>query len=753
MNKQLKTFLSLILILLTSHALAESRKSPVDYVNTDIGGVSILLTATRPVVQLPHDYPQVAPVLNPGLTDTYLATKIYGFPAGGVTLMPTTGPVRTDPASLASAFDRDFESRTPYSYESLLEDYNIEVSYTVGHFALYYRFDFPSSGDHQINIMMENKGSMRTVSSTVVEGSTTIQGVPYYFHLEFSKPYTGETSWQFAGRPEEHRQLEGEHFGLSLGFAGAKRELVQVKVGLSFISIEQAEKNLQQAVHGWDFERRKQETKMAWDKLLGKIELQGGTEKQKTIFYSSLYRAGQNMMNITEDGKYYSGYDQKVHESQGREFYTNDQLWDTYRCEHPLQLLLDPKQQEDMIQSYIRMSEQWGWLPLFPKLWGESAAMIGQHANAMIADAYFKGYRNFDISKAYAVMKKEAMEATMLPWRNGEMTDLDTIYLDKGFFPALKEGEKETNTKVHPWERRQAVAVTLETAYDDWCLAKMAKALGHTSDYEYFQKRAHNYGNVFDPSIGFMAPRSADGAWVKGFDPILPSGPGGRDYFAECNSWVYTFSVQHDVAGLINLFGGREAFLKKLDSLFEVQYGGLWKYSFLAKFPDMTGLIGNYAQGNEPSFHIPYLYDFAGEPWKTQKIVRELMDVWYGDTPLGIPGDDDQGAMGAWYAFSAMGFYPFCPGEPYYLIGSPLFEKTSIHLANGKTFTIKAADVSKRNKYIQSATLDGKPLLKPWFTQRDIDNGGRLEFRMGPRPNKHWGSARGDAPSSMSKEH
>ncbi len=750
MRNLLQLFLAVTTIFLSSIAQAQSDKDPVDYVRPDIGGVSILLSTTRPVVQLPHDYPQVTPVLNPGVNDSYVATKIYGFPAGGVTIMPDTGEVKTDPNLIASSFDRDFETRTPYYYEGLLEDYNITASYTVGHFAILYRFEFPRSADRHLNIMMADSGSMQIVSPSAVEGETTIHGVPYFFHLEFSKPFSGEKSWSFGGMTNRQSRVEGERIGFSFGFEDTTEGMVQVKVGLSFISIEQAVKNLNEAIHGWDFRQREEETKTAWNNLLGKIELKGGTEKQKTIFYSSLYRAEQNMMDITEDGRYYSGYDHKVHDSRGRDFYTHDQLWDTFRCEHPLQLLLDPKQQEDMVQSYIRMYEQWGWLPMFPRVWGEFAAMIGQHANALIADTYFKGYRNFDVEKAYEAMKKEAMEATMLPWRNGEMTDLGKIYLEKGFFPALKEGEKETNPEVAPFERRQAVSVTLETAYDDWCLARMAKVLGHDSDYVYFLKRAHNYENVFDKSIGFMAPRSADGEWVKGFDPILPSGPGGRDYFAECNSWIYTFSVQHDVAGLVDLFGGRKAFLNRLDSLFEVQYGGLWKYSFLAKFPDMTGLIGNYAQGNEPSFHIPYLYDFVGEPWKTQKLVREIMEVWYGDTPLGIPGDDDQGAMGSWYVFSAMGFYPFCPGEPYYVIGSPLFRETAIHFSNGRTFTIKANDVSVRDKYIQSATLNGKPLAKPWFTQQDIENGGVLELQMGPRADRSWGSAPGDAPPSMS---
>lgn len=740
-----------VLFLLSSTVLADSPKEPVDYVRPDIGGVSILLSTTRPIVALPHGYPQVTPDLNPGVNDSYVATKIYGFPAGGVSLMPDTGSVKTDPGKIASSFDRDFETRTPYYYKGLLGDYNIWASYTVGHFAIFYRFGFPSAANRHINIMMDSSGWMKIASPTVVTGSVTMRGVPYYFYLLFSRPFDGEASWQYDGTPGREKQLEGKKIGLTLSFAGPKRELVQVKVGLSFISLDQAKRNMGQAIHGWNFKLRRDQTKSAWNNLLGKIRVEGGTEKQKIVFYSSLYRAEQNMYDITEDGRYYSGFDHKVHDSDGRDFYTHDQLWDTFRCEHPLQLLLDPKQQEDMIQSLVRMYEQWGWLPSFPMVWGEFAAMIGDHADELIADTYFKGYRNFDVEKAYEAMKKEALHATMLPWRRGPMTDLGKIYLEKGFFPALKEGEKETDPEVHLFERRQSVSVTLEASYDDWCIAGMAKALGHTADFQRFTKMAHNYKNVFDKSIGFMAPKSADGKWVKGFNPILPSGPGGRDYYAECNAWVWTFNVPQDVQGLINLYGGRKPFLSKLDSLFEVQYGGISKWQFLAKFPDMTGLIGDYAQGNEPSFDIAYMYDFAGEPWKTQKMIREIMEVWYNDTPLGIPGDDDMGAMGAWYVFSAMGFYPFCPGEPYYVIGSPIFRRTTIHLSNGKAFTIIANGASVRNKYIQSATLNGKPLHKPWFTQGDIANGGILGLQMGPRPNRKWGAAPDDAPPSMSK--
>jgi predicted alpha-1,2-mannosidase len=291
--------------------------------------------------------------------------------------------------------------------------------------------------------------------------------------------------------------------------------------------------------------------------------------------------------------------------------------------------------------------------------------------------------------------------------------------------------------------------VTLESSYDDWSVAELAKALGKQEDSVYFEKLAHNYANLFDPAIGLMAPKSADGSWVAEFDPKRGGGQGGRDYFTEVDSWLYTFNVQQDVAGLIRLMGGRDHFNAKLDRLFVEQYGTS-KFDFLGQFPDATGLVGLYAQGNEPSFHIPYLYDFSGQPWKTQKRVRQLMDVWYGDGPLGIPGDDDGGETSSWYVFSAIGFYPVCPGSPVYEIGSPIFEKSVIRMDNSKEFTVIAHHVSAQSKYIQSAQLNGKPLQKAWFRHADIANGGTLVLEMGNKPNTQWGSSPDDAPPSMS---
>ncbi|SHF22302.1 alpha-1,2-mannosidase, putative [Caldanaerobius fijiensis DSM 17918] len=716
-------------------------KDPVDYVKPYIGSIGHLLTATSPTVMLPHSMVQVSPVFTPGITDVYLADKIYGFPVGACTIMPTVNCDEIQPSKCASSFDHDFETATPYYYSVLLEDYDITVEYTVTYHAIYYRFTFPASANSNILISALDAGELEVTDFRVVKGYCILNGMKRYIYMEFSRPFEGYSVYK-EGRQEIVQQkafkLEAEKTGFAAKYETSDKDCIEVKVGLSYIDVDQAHRNLVTEIPDWDFESIKSQARDIWNNALKAIEVKGGTEKQRTIFYTALYRAMSRMVNVTEYGRYYSNYDKKVHDCEGHDFYVNDGIWDTYRCMHPLQLLIDSRRQMDMIRSYLHIYENTGWLPTFPHLERDLDVMIGNHAAAFILDAYMKGYRDFDVEKAYEAMKKNAMECTKLPWRKGPLTELDKVYLEKGFFPALDKGEEETVKEVHPFERRQAVSVTLEWSYDDWCVAQMAKALNKEEDYRYFAKRAQNYKNLYNERIGFMAPKNAHGEWVKDFDPKLGGGLGGRDYTTECNSWIYTFHVQHDIDGLIDLMGGKEKFAERLDALFTEQYDGP-KYRFLGQFPDSTGLIGQYAQGNEPSFHIPYLYNYAGQPWKTQRIVRKIMDIWYGDGPLGICGDEDGGAMSSWFVFSAMGFYPVCPGKPVYDIGSPIFEEIKIHIDNDKVFTIKAINVSSKNKYIQSAELNGKPLNEPWIKHEDIVNGGTLVFHMGPRPNKSWG--------------
>ena len=752
-------FLSFAMLFAALRVAGQDTKEPVDYVSPNIGGIGQLLTATIPYVQYPHGMARLAPITTPGITDRYLADKIYGFPVGPAMLMASTGAGGENAKDYASDFDHDFETTTPYYYAADLQTWNIKAELTVAKQAGYYRFTFPSGQHSHFVLSLKNNAEIAVVGEKAVEGSEVVLGpvgkisegaeeTREYFYAEFSMPFSSYTTWS-GGESGSVKKRSGNHLGFVSDFPTKQDEQIEVRIGISYISTEQARRNLDRDIPAWNFAETERRAKEEWNRALGSIGVDGGTEKQRTIFYTALYRSLGRMTDITEDGKYFSGYDHKVHNSEGHDFYIDDGMWDTFRSLHPLQMLLDADQQQDMIRSYLRMYEQSGWLPSFPSVAGDQSVMIGHHAASLIADAYAKGYRDFDLPLAYEAMRKSATEATMLPWRRGPLTSLDKVYFEKGFFPALEKGETETVPEVTP-ELRQAVSVTLENAYDDWCVAQLAKALGKEADASYFIKLAHNYQNVFNPDIGFMAPKDANGQWVADFDPKLGGGQGGRDYFTEVDSWIYTFSVQHDVAGLIHWIGGRTAFNQKLDRLFVEQYGTS-KFKFLSQFPDATGLVGLYAQGNEPSFHIPYLYDFSGQPWKTQQRVRQLMDVWYGDDPQGIPGDDDGGATSSWYVLSAIGFYPVCPGSPIYEIGSPIFAKTVLRLGNGKNFTIIAHQVSGRNKYIQSAKLNGKLLNKSWFEHREIANGGTLELEMSDKPNLQWGSAPEDAPPSMSQ--
>ena len=741
-------------------AAAQAAKQPVDYVNPNIGGIGQLLTATVPWVQYPYGMARVAPVTTPGIADRYLADKIYGFPAGPALLMASVGAEGAEPASYASHFDHDFETSTPYYYEADLQTWKIRAEATTTQEAACYRFTWPAADHGHLVLILHRNAELTVAGPTAVEGSEQVGGdvapladphseAREYFYLEFSSPQNSWETWQHGALGRE-AHVHGDDIGFVTDTATTAGETIEVRVGLSYISTDQARRNLAREIPRWNFDAVREQARSVWNKSLGAVAAVGGTERQRTIFYTALYRSLGRMTDITEDGRYFSAYDHQVHSSEGHDFYVDDGLWDTFRSLHPLQTLLDAHRQEDMARSYIRMYQQSGWMPSFPSVAGEQAVMIGHHAAEFILDLYEKGYRDFDVEQAYEGIRKNATEATLLPWSRAALTPLDKVYFDKGFFPALASGEMETVPEV-TGERRQAVSVTIENAYDDWCVAQFARALGKANDAAYFAHLAHNYQNLFNPAIDFMAPKSADGEWVQPFDPKLGGGQGGRDYYTEMDAWTYTFGVQYDVAGLIHLFGNRDAFNQRLDQLFVEQYGTS-KFHFLDQFPDSTGLVGLYAQGNEPSFHIPYLYDFSGQPWKTQQRVRQLMDIWYGDGPLGIPGDDDGGETSSWYVFSAIGFYPVCAGSPVYEIGSPIFAKTTIRMGNGKEFTIIADHVSAQNKYIQSASLNGQPLDKPWFRHADIAGGGTLTLEMGPAPNPQWGTAPQDAPPSMSTE-
>ena len=702
-----------------------SAQESLSFVDPNIGGVGLILEPTRPTVQLPNQMIRSYP----GRKD-YLDDQITTFPLTLIShrqghlfgIMPFTGKtgMTNEPVS---AWDKDLEVATPYYYSEWLLDYQVTIEFTPGAKTGYFRISYPGDAPKGLMLRIANQGGWKSLSDLSVEGTEHFNGMKAWVYAEFNHKGHFSSQYSKAGRdqgiitwPDDVREIE-------------------FKYGISFISAEQARKNLMREIPGWNFDEMKSGAKLAWDKILNLIAVEGGTESQKRTFCTALYRCFERMIDVTEDGYYYSNYDRQIHQAE-RPFYVDDWIWDTYLALHPLRSILQPRVEADMIDSYVRMYEQGGWLPTFPILWGDTPCMNGFHSTIMITDAYRKGIRDFNVGKAYEGMKKNALQATMLPWRNGAACSLDSFYYKEGFYPALHPGEKETIPMVDGFEKRQSVAVTLGHSYDDWALAYMAKELGYSADYELFINRSRNYRNLYRKGSGFFMPRDSRGEWIE-IDPKFDGGMGGRDYYDENNGWTYLWQVQHDIPGLIDLMGGEGIFEGRLDRLFREELGRS-KYENWAKFPDFTGIVGQYSMGNEPSFHIPYLYNFTHSPWKTQKRIRMLLDTWFPDTIFGIPGDEDGGGMSAFVVFSCMGFYPVIPGVPVYTIGSPVFEKITIHLPNNRKFIVSAPGSSGKNKYIQQAFLNGKSLTGPWFSHSDLMKGGELKLVMGPMPNKNW---------------
>lgn len=723
----MKNYLTVIALIISFYQvnLAQTVNN-VRHVDPNIGGVGLILEPTRPTVQLPNQMIRSYP----GRKD-YIDAKITNFPLSLIShrngqlfsLMPFTG--QADKTSPVSAWDPENEIATPYYYSEWLEDFDTKIEFTPGAKAGFFKITFPGNADANLLLKIVNKGKWTKVSGNSVEGIETFSGMNAWVYGEFSKEFN------FTERKN------GENHNAVISWP-ANTKTVDFKYAISYISPEQARKNLKNEIAAWDFEKMKNNAKGSWDKVLNQIEVTGGTDARKRTFYTALYRCYERMTDITEDGKYYSNYNKQVNTAT-RPFYIDDWVWDTYLALHPLRLILNPELESDMMDSYVKMYEQSGWLPTFPLLWGDNPCMNGFHSTITILDTYRKGVRNFDVPKAYEAMKKNALQATMLPWKNGPACSLDSFYHQNGFYPGLHPNEKETVPQVHGFEKRQSVAITLGHSYDDWALAEMAKELKNNTDYEFFKAKAQNYKNLYWKEKGFFMPKDKDGKWID-IDPIFDGGMGGRDYYDENNGWTYLWQVQQDVPSLMELMGGKKAFEDRLDQLFSENLGRS-KYAMWAKFPDFTGIVGQFSMGNEPSFHIPYLYNFTESPWKTQKRIRMLLNTWFPDNAFGIPGDEDGGGMSAFIVFSCMGFYPVTPGLPVYTIGSPVFEKSKINLPNGKTFTVNAPGCSEKNKYIQEAFLNGKPLNTPWFTHTDLMNGGELKLVMGPMPNKSWGTS------------
>jgi predicted alpha-1,2-mannosidase len=702
----------------------------VEFVDPSIGGQGFLLEPTRPTVSLPNSMVRVYPVRKDQLDD-----QIHSFPLTIIShrmgelfwLMPSDG--------VPDAWDRpiayDQETETPYYYSARFQSSLIRSEFAPAARCGYFRFSF-TSGKAVVLLANRQGGELSGGPDNSVSGSENIVGqgrmspgtMHAFVYGEFSAPVKMQT-----------RDIKNGKLLIVSPPDGATA--LEFRYGISFLSVEQAKKNLQEEIPDWNFESIKRRARDRWNEALGQVQVEGGTPEQKRVFYTALYRSYERMVNITEDGRYYSAFDHQVH-LDSRPFYVDNWLWDTYRALEPLQTLLNPEMEADKLQSFVRMYQQSGWMPTFAELWGNHECMTGNPVAPWMADAWMKGIRNFDVATAYAGIKKNSVEGTWLPWRRGPKTSLDDFLAQHGYMPALHPGEKETIAEVHPFERRQAISVTEAQSYDDWSTAQLARALGNNTDYQFFLKGAANYKNLFRQDKGHVWPKDAEGNWIEPFDPGWSGGQGGRDYTTENNGYTYDWDVQHDLQGLFELMGGRAKAEARLDQLFREPLGRS-KYEFWAKFPDASGLVGQFSMGNEPSLHIPYIYNYLGAPWKTQERVRMLLDTWFTDATLGMPGDEDGGGMSSFVVFSMMGFYPVTPGVPIYDLASPVFDRIKIRLHNGKSFRIVCLDNSKDNKYIEAIRLNGKPLNEVWLRHADIVSGGTLELQMGNVPNTHLG--------------
>ncbi len=752
-------------------------KEPVDYVNPFLG--TDFFGHTFPGASLPNALVHLSPDIN---TEgwTYCAGYIYsessimGFShthwsgvgmvnGGEILLMPTTsnklqivpGSLENPDEGYRSRFDHADESASPGYYSVKLKDYDVNVELTSTQRAGFHRYTFPKSNNsriildvgHQIGDMTHNElSNLKIVDDNRIEGMKAAGLGKVYFVAEFSKPFLYYGTFDATYKTPEsngsvfpYKNAEvGNKIGAFVQYNTEQNEQVMVKVGISYTSIEGARANLHKEIPNWDFDGIKDNARKIWNKELSKITIDGATDDQKEIFTTALYHSLlAQYISQDVDGKYF-GSDGQVHEAKGYDFYGSFSCWDTYRSQHPLMTLISPEHVNDYIKSIVAKVENYGWLPAqhFLNVYGE--AMVGDHLIPIIVDAYMKGYRDYDVDLLYKAMRKKALELPKPPVPKEAGRSGLQYYLELGYTPVDKVMESVPNT--------------MELAYDDWCIAQLAKALGKTKDYELFMKRANNYKNVWDPKTEFMRPKKFDGTWLpelgkneqeivkegdhsyyKYFDPLLVGQRPNR-YYTESNAWQYIWSVQHDIQGLIDLFGGNKEFVKKLDTFFEMS-----PVITPPKYVGVVGTIGQYVQGNQPSHHVAYLYDYAGQPWKTQYWTRQVMQQLYRPGPGGLCGNEDMGSLSSWFVLSSMGFYPVTPGSTAYTIGSPLFGEATLHLPKNKTFIIRAVNNSKENLYIQSATLNGKPFDRTWITQEEINQGGKLQFQMGPKPNKQWG--------------
>ena len=724
----------ILLCILLAPALAAAPRDPLASVNPLIGTQKskIGYGGTMPFVSPPFAMTNWTPQTRQNKISItsyeYDDQAISGFigthqPAiwmgdyGYITLMPQTGELHTKPEARQLAFSHSEESASPDYYAVSLrtaDGARIRAEMTATERCAYLRFRFPASGTARVLVEISRPG----VAGFAAVDPATHEITGYNpdrmdAHLGPLKlpNFKGYFVVQFHQIPRSAATYGMDQQDASRGASAEFRpgELVEVRVGTSFLSIDQARANLQHEIPAWNFDAVRAKLHSAWEEKLGRLEVEGATDRERTRLYTALYHSLLYPRIFSEYGRYYSAFDDQVHSGES---YTAYSIWDTFRAEYSLLTLFAPERIDGMITALLQNFQEGGWMPKWPNP-SYTNIMIGTHADSLVAESIRKGFHGFDRDLAWQAVYKDAMVPpdgdTTRRWLDREeRTPYEaraglTYYKQLGYIPTDKTDE--------------AASRTLEDSYDDWCVAQVAKALGRDEDYQFFLHRSLNDRNLFNPALGLMNGKTSDGKWA----PIGESKDTDENRsvsgWTEGDAWVYTWSPLHDQAGLIQLMGGRPAYAAKLDAHFS---------------------SGHNVHSNEPSHHYGYLYDFAGQPWKTQAKVREIAAAEYGYDAGGLDGDDDCGQMSAWLLFSAMGFYPVNPASGEYMIGSPMFSQMSIRLQNGKTFRVEAAGVSAANLYVQSAMLDGKPLSDPVITWEQIQSGATLKFSMGPKPSK-WG--------------
>jgi predicted alpha-1,2-mannosidase len=759
--KKVFLFLLIALSIIQASGNEKKKKNLADFVNPLVGTDSenkLSTGNTYPAIALPWGMnfwtPQTGKMGN-GWQYTYSVHKIIGFKQthqpspwigdyGAFSIFPETGSLKINEDERAAWFTHKRETAKPYYYQTYLGDYNVWVEITPTERAAQFQIKYPQTDKSYLLIDAYNQGSYVKVfpkeKKLIGYCRNNEGGVPknfqnyfvIYFDKEIDSVYTWNKTELHAGKLEE----EGEQVGAVLKFKTKESEIVNLKVASSFISYEQAELNLKREIGNDTFEQTKVKAKNVWNESLGKIEIEGGTEEQMKTFYTAMYRTmlfPREFFESDKDNKvvHYSPYNGQVLPGY---MFTDAGFWDVFRAAFPLITIMHPSLSSHIMEGLVNTYKESGWLPEWASP-GHRDCMIGSNSASIIADSYLKGIRGYDINALYeAVLKNSENEGPMKSvGRYGVK-----YYNSLGYIPY--------DVKVN-----ENVARTLEYCYDDFTIMKLAQALKRPqSEIDLFAKRALNYKNVFDPSTNFMRGKNSDGSFQSPFRPDK-----WGDAFTEGCAWHYTWSVFHDPKGLMNLMGGKEKFLSKLDSVFTS--APTFDFSYYKKqIHEITEMaiagMGQYAHGNQPIQHGIYLYDYAGQPWKAQKYVRETMDLLYTPYPDGLCGDEDNGQTSAWYVFSAAGFYSVCPGVGEYALGSPLFSKITLHLENGKDFVINGKNNSKKNVYIKSAKLNGKYYTKNFITHENIIKGGVLDFEMSDTPNMKKGINEADFPYSYSNE-